>query len=53
MKQLVMLGIVVGLVACGQEDSTQPAAESNNWYDTDGSGGPGDPGGLAGGGRGA
>ena len=42
MKQLVMLGIVVGLVACGQEDSTQPAAESNNWYDTDGSGGPGE-----------
>ena len=29
-------------MACGPEDSTQPAAESNNWYDTDGSGGPGE-----------
>ena len=42
MKQLVILGIVLGLVACGQDDSTQPATESNNWYDTDGSGGPGE-----------
>ena len=29
-----------GLMACGQETSTEPQSDSNNWYDTDGTGGP-------------
>ena len=29
-----------GLMACGQATSTEAESDSNNWYDTDGSGGP-------------
>jgi hypothetical protein len=29
-----------GLMACGQETSTEAESDSNNWYDTDGTGGP-------------
>ena len=33
-----------GLMACGQDTSTEAESDSNNWYDTDGNGGLSDGG---------